>query len=189
MKRLRFNIFVLYICQTIKCLRARAGLHKNTTKYVISLLIIIGIIALDQYSKLWVVEYLQQHNRSLITLTSFLNLALVLNKGISFGLFNSGEYNNYIFLAIATSVTITVVYLLIQAQTLIAQISYSLIIGGAIGNIIDRYLSGAVIDFIELHVGQAYWPAFNIADSSICIGALLLLYDIFTNDLTTKKKL
>ncbi len=131
-------------------------------------------------------DHFQHHQLSSIKITNFFNITLVLNKGISFGLFNYGQFNNYIFLVLALIITIIVLKLLIKSSTLVSQISYSLIIAGAIGNIIDRFNNGAVLDFIELHISHYYWPAFNVADSSICIGAILLLYDTIFNELNTK---
>lgn len=163
-------------------------MRKTISKTLLSVIIISAVIALDQYVKLWVVEYFQSHHIRLLEICSIFNLTIVFNKGISFGMFNQWAYNNYIFLVLASVVTLFVVYLLIEARGLLIQISYSLIIGGAVGNIIDRYNSGAVLDFIELHWQQVYFPAFNIADSAICAGAALLLYDMIVNDLNKKKK-
>ncbi len=161
-------------------------LLKSSFKFIITTVIICGVMALDQYTKTIVLDSLLLKQNPFIKVTDFFNFTLVWNTGISFGLFNTGIYSNHIFLSLATIVTLIMTYLLVFAHSKVSQISYSLIIGGALGNIIDRLYNGAVLDFIELHVSNYYWPAFNVADSSICIGAFLLVFDMIVNELKIK---
>lgn len=153
------------------------------------MLIIILVLALDQISKLWAYNFIPGHEQELFVVNHFFNLVLVENRGISFGLFKNSVYSNYTFLFLALVVTVILLRLMLRTQKLLLSISYSLIIGGAIGNIIDRLYNGAVIDFIELHVGPYYWPAFNIADSAVCIGGFLLVYDMIICEIREKKKI
>jgi signal peptidase II len=112
------------------------------------------------------------------TITSFLNLALTYNRGISFGLFNDGAgLNALIFSVAAAAIVAVLVYWLRRAASPFLAIAIGLIIGGAIGNVIDRLRLGAVVDFLDFHVGAYHWPAFNVADSAICIGVAAMLLD------------
>lgn len=163
-----------------------SNLLKKSSRPVLALSIILAVFILDQYSKQYVFSYFQENQVPFVKLTDFFNITIAFNKGIAFSLFSRENYSNYIFLSLAIIVTIIISYLLVKSPYKIELISYSLIIGGAIGNIVDRWRNGAVLDFIELHISQYYWPAFNIADSAICIGAFLLLYNIIVNDLGKK---
>lgn len=154
----------------------------------LSSVMILVTIVLDQVTKISIYDYMQQRNFEYVEICRFFNIVLAENRGISFGILRNAAYSNYIFMAVAILVTGILLQLLFKAKTVLLNISYSLIIGGAIGNIIDRFYNGAVIDFIELHISQYYWPAFNVADSAICIGAILLLYDMVVNELKIKKK-
>lgn len=155
-------------------------------KHAASLLMISMIVVIDQFTKLWVVSFFRYHS-DFMPITEFFNLVLVENKGISFGMFKNFAYGNHLFLLLSIILTLVIFKLLWMAKDCLSITSYSLIIGGAIGNIIDRVYNGAVIDFIELHLGHFYWPAFNVADAAICGGAFLLLYDLLKNDLLKKK--
>ena len=139
--------------------------------------IAIIIIFADQSTKWLIVEYVMQPPRT-IYINKFMNLVLTWNHGISFGFFNNTNNANAIIITIIAS--LIVLYLfnwLSKAKTTRLKLSLGLIIGGAIGNIIDRILHGAVIDFLDLHFSVYHWPAFNVADSSITCGAVLLIID------------
>jgi signal peptidase II len=115
-----------------------------------------------------------------IEITSFFNLTMVWNKGVSFGLLNNlGDYGPLILIAVALLASmLMLVWLALTPRPLLAT-ALSLIVGGAIGNVIDRVRFGAVADFFDLHYAGWHWPAFNIADSCIVIGAGFLLLDAF----------
>ncbi len=140
------------------------------------------VFILDQLSKFIAVKYLS----SSIEVTSFFNLALAYNKGISFGLFNNLDYSNYIFAGLSTIIAIFLYRWLGQATKALEAATLGLIIGGALGNVSDRFIYPGVVDFIELHWKVYYWPSFNIADSAICLGVCILL--IFSIDLKHQKK-
>lgn len=161
-------------------------LLKKTYRPTLALTIILAVFILDQCSKQWVFNYFQEHQERFVQLTDFFNITIAFNKGIAFSLFSQEDYSNNIFLSLAVIVTTIISYFLVKSSYKIEVVSYSLIIGGAVGNIVDRWRNGAVLDFIELHLSKYYWPAFNIADSAICIGAFLLLYNMIINDLRKK---
>ena len=142
------------------------------------LLIFLIFIFFDYVSKLWAIENLFMQYRS-IELTSFLSMTPVWNSGISFGFFqNSGEIGRYGFTGFAFGVSIWLIYSSIKLPRY-SSLGFILIASGAIGNAIDRILYGKVVDFIDFHIEDLHWPAFNVADTIIFIGAILFLYNQF----------
>ena len=142
------------------------------------LLIFLIFIFFDYVSKLWAIENLFMQYRS-IELTSFLSMTPVWNKGISFGFFqDSGELGRYGFTGFAFGVSIWLIYSSIKLPRY-SSLGFILIASGAIGNAIDRILYGKVVDFIDFHIEDLHWPAFNLADTIIFIGATLFLYNQF----------
>lgn len=142
------------------------------------LLILISFVALDYGTKLWAIKTLFIHAQS-IKLTSFLSMTPVWNSGISFGFFqDSGELGRYGFTIFALVVS---VYLIFSSFKLpkYSSLGFILIASGAIGNAIDRMLYGKVVDFIDFYVEDLHWPAFNVADTIIFIGACLFLFAQF----------
>ena len=141
-------------------------------------LIFLIIIFFDYVSKLWAIENLFMQYRS-IELTSFLSMTPVWNSGISFGFFqDSGELGRYGFTGFAFGVSIWLIYSSIKLPRY-SSLGFILIASGAIGNAIDRILYGKVVDFIDFHIEDLHWPAFNLADTIIFIGATLFLYNQF----------
>lgn len=141
------------------------------------LILAIIIIIADQLSKAWAVDALIfEQSRPL---TSFLNLALVYNTGAAFGfLASSGGWQLYVFATLAIIASIILIVLLHKHQKeKRSACAFSLILGGAIGNLIDRFNHGYVVDFIDFYYKNYHWPAFNVADSAICIGAVLIVID------------
>jgi len=113
-----------------------------------------------------------------IEITGIFNLVTVWNFGVSFGMFNRGSAEAaWVFAALASAVTIGLVLWLRRAETRMVALALGLVIGGAVGNVIDRIRFGAVFDFLDLHLAGWHWPAFNIADAGITIGVALLLVD------------
>ncbi|MCD6036094.1 MAG: lspA [Rickettsiales bacterium] len=134
------------------------------------------VLVFDQWSKWYVFGYLEQHG-SPIEVLPFFNLVHVENRGISFGMFNDHDYSALIFSCIGGVITIILFFWLNRAKTVPLSLGLGCIIGGAVGNIIDRIRMGAVADFLDFYWGQYHWPAFNIADSAIFIGAVCLGLD------------
>ena len=142
------------------------------------LLIFLIFIFFDYVSKLWAIENLFMQYRS-IELTSFLSMTPVWNSGISFGFFQgSGELGRYGFTGFAFLVSIWLIYSSIKLPRY-SSLGFILIASGAIGNAIDRILYGKVVDFIDFHIEDLHWPAFNLADTIIFVGAMLFLYNQF----------
>ncbi|GAB6052746.1 signal peptidase II [Magnetospira thiophila] len=135
------------------------------------------VLVLDQFSKWWIIERVMVPPR-MIEVTSFFNLVMVWNRGVSFGMFDSGSAASiWILSGVAVSIAIVLVIWMLRAERRALVVLLALIIGGAVGNLIDRLRFGAVADFLDVHVGGLHWPAFNVADSAITVGALLLVAD------------
>ena len=142
------------------------------------LLIFLIFIFFDYVSKQWAIENLFMQYRS-IELTSFLSMTPVWNSGISFGFFqDSGELGRYGFTGFAFAISIWLIYSSIKLPRY-SSLGFILIASGAIGNAIDRIIYGKVVDFIDFHIEDLHWPAFNLADTIIFIGATLFLYNQF----------
>ena len=145
------------------------------------LFLAILVLFLDQVSKLAILEWVQPQAAG-ISITGFLAIVLVWNRGMSFGMFNVGDpIVPWILGAIAVAVAVGLVWWLARAHRWIVVAGLGLVLGGAIGNLIDRLLYGAVVDFVLLHAGSWHFPAFNVADSAITLGVIALLWDsLFT---------
>ena len=138
---------------------------------------ILILIFLDQVTKWWIVNYIMQPVK-LIPITPFFNIVLTWNSGISFGIFsNQGDFSVIILSTLAILIVFFLAAWLMKAENKKLIIGLICIIGGAIGNIIDRVYHGAVIDFLDFHIKSYHWPAFNVADSCIFIGATLIILD------------
>ena len=137
------------------------------------------VVVLDQLTKAGVLAFFAGRGPGeRETITSFFNFALTYNRGISFGLFNGGAgLNAFVFSIVAAAIIAILLYWLTHASSPLLAVAIGLIIGGAVGNVIDRVRLGAVIDFLDFHVGSLHWPAFNLADSAICIGVAAMLVD------------
>jgi signal peptidase II len=135
------------------------------------------VLFLDQLSKWWIVSFVMQPVR-VIPVTPFFNLVMGWNKGISFGLFHGDSiFNIWGLPAIALIITAFLLVWLWRSKGCVISIAISFIIGGALGNVIDRIRFGAVADFLDIYVLGYHWPAFNLADAGITLGAVLLIYD------------
>jgi len=152
---------------------------KNHSNLYIFFLIII-VILLDQISK-WIVIQSLSENSALYVLP-ILNIVLVYNPGAAFGfLADAGGWQNGFFIVVTLLILVAIFYFLIKAKNenrYIEMIAIILIFAGAIGNLIDRIFKGRVVDFIDFHWHQYHYPAFNVADSAICIGVFLMIFSI-----------
>jgi len=150
---------------------------------IIPLVVTIIVFILDRASKIKIISQ-QEKSSGSIFINDYLNLDLIWNTGISFGLLsqNANIYYHLISLVIFF-VIIFLIFLIIKA-TFIEKILYSLILGGAIGNLIDRLIFFAVPDFIDFHINNLHWFTFNIADIFITLGIILII----VQDLIFKKK-
>jgi signal peptidase II len=146
--------------------------------------VIAGIIvlALDQASKLWLLFVFDIAHRGAVSITPFFDLVLAMNPGISFGWFqNDSALAQIVLLTIKAIAVIVLAVWMARSRTLLATLALGLIIGGAVGNAIDRFAYGAVVDFALFHVGSGEnrweWYVFNLADVAIVAGVAALLYD------------
>ena len=143
------------------------------------ILMSIFILILDQATKLLIASYIPYE--SYIEISSFFKLVNFHNTGAAFSfLHNAGGWQRYFLIFITLIAVVWIIFMLMKNKHMpIISLSLLLILGGALGNLIDRIRLGYVIDFIYLHINSWYWPAFNIADSAICVGAGLLIYDMY----------
>jgi signal peptidase II len=143
----------------------------------LGLLIALPVVVLDQISKWWILTEVMDPPKT-IAVTGFFNLVLVWNRGVSFGLFDSNSaWGPVLLTALALAIAAGLVVWLRRAGSRLAAAAIGLVLGGAIGNVIDRVRFGAVADFLDFHAAGYHWPAFNVADSAISVGVGLLLYD------------
>jgi len=156
----------------------------TTTHLRPGIIVALAVLALDQASKLWLLFVFDIGHRGAVSVTPFFDLVLAWNPGISFGWFqNDGPSAQIILLAIKAVAVVVLAIWMARSRTLIATIALGLIIGGAIGNAIDRVAYGAVVDFALFHVrigeNTFDWYVFNLADTAIVAGVAALLYDSF----------
>ncbi len=132
----------------------------------------VTVVIIDQLSKWIMSEKLQLHDNIKI-IDGFFNLTLVHNPGAAFGLFPHHQQLFFAF-SVITTIAILFVYIKYARKNSTVQVLLGLILGGAIGNLIDRMSFGYVIDFLDFYLYKYHWPAFNVADSSICLGVGLI---------------
>ena len=158
--------------------------HPTMARWLwLSLLIVI----LDQATK-WLAEGLLLPFQP-VPLMPLLNLTLMYNEGAAFSfLANAGGWQRWLFAGFALVMTLALTFWLLRLDKgeRATAAALSLVIGGAIGNLIDRVQSGRVVDFIDFYVGTWHWPAFNVADSAISIGIVFLLVTSFRSELATR---
>lgn len=141
----------------------------------LGLLFAAMVFLVDQLSKWWVLKIINLDERQPIQITPFLDLAMAWNKGVSYGLLATNAQILLIVLSLAISALIVV--WLAKAKTPLLAAAYGILLGGALGNALDRAMHGAVADFVHLHWGTWSWYIFNVADIAIVAGVALLLYD------------
>jgi len=153
--------------------------HKQGAGMLRWLGIALIVLVLDQATKLVVLRTLSYGQ--VLPVTDFFNLVLVYNKGAAFSFLASGSgWQHYLFSAVAAAASVLIVYLIWRypGQKLYCA-GLALILGGAVGNLVDRLVYGHVVDFLDFHAFDWHWPAFNVADSAILIGAALFVIDEF----------
>ncbi|WP_324617707.1 signal peptidase II [Microvirga pudoricolor] len=137
-------------------------------------------LVLDQASKLYTFFIFDLPVKEPVALGPLVNLIVVWNRGISYGLFQqSTEFGRWMLIVVSIIASIGLTVWITRTRGKVLAASLGLIVGGAIGNVIDRLLYGAVFDFIQLHAGTYSWYVFNVADAAIVAGVLGLLYDSF----------
>jgi signal peptidase II len=145
----------------------------------------LAVLIADRATK-YAVESLTTEGFRRVLIPGFAALVHSRNTGMAFGLFGDAEMPWFpaVLLLVSTGVVLLIAWFLFAGRvgTALGGAGLSLLAGGAAGNVLDRLLHGAVTDFVELHAGSFYWPAFNLADSAITVGAALLLIELFRGD-------
>ena len=155
---------------------SRAGLFR-----LLFAIISIGVLVFDQVTKEWITSRMSLYS-SVPVVPGLINLTLVTNTGALFGLFKDIDdpYRTIMFLAVPVIAISLILYFQYRTSTadIMTQSGLALILGGAVGNLVDRLRFGHVVDFVDVFVGEHHWPAFNVADSAICVGVSLLFIDL-----------
>lgn len=148
-----------------------------------------AIFVSDQITKWLILDLFSDAEQPYFVITSFFNIVLAWNRGISFGMFgDAGALAGNLLIGVTLMIAVGLSVWLTRVETRLSAVALGLIIGGAVGNVIDRFRFGAVTDFLDLHVLGYHWPAFNIADSAIVIGAIVLMWEsLFDNEKSLTK--
>ena len=157
-------------------------LDKNYKKILLNLLALIFIFALDRISKLYIIKLAEINNSVDIYLSSYLNLNLIWNKGIAFGMLSFDESAIYNFITILIIIVNFIILIMIVRSNDIKCYFWIFILGGSMGNLFDRLYYYAVPDFIDFHINRFHWFIFNVADIFISLGVICLIFvEIFLN--------
>lgn len=151
-----------------------ASVSRSRTGAILWFALALLVILADQASKAWANDVLAA---SCIQVTGFFNLVLLRNTGSAFSfLADAGGWQKLLFSAVAIGVSAAMAAVIWKhSAEKLAPAAAALVLGGAIGNLIDRLMLGSVTDFIDLHIGDIHWPAFNIADSAIVLGVIFFI--------------
>lgn len=154
---------------------------ENMSRFVHWLALAGAIIGADFATKAWVLAAFHLHES--VAVTPFFNLVLVMNPGASFSfLADAGGWQRWFFIVLALAISAWLVVMIRRhAAERLMPTALALVLGGALGNVIDRVRFGAVVDFLDFHVAGWHWPAFNVADSAITVGVVLLLWQQLTH--------
>ena len=156
------------------------SVFSNSKTFYLNFIIILSIFILDRLTKFYVIYLDKINGNSEIFSSKFLNIYLIWNEGIAFGLFSFNEYNLYNFLTIFILIIVFVILYMISKSSGLKKYSLLMILGGALGNVFDRIIYKAVPDFIDFHIGNFHWFIFNFADIFISIGVIFLIIMEFT---------
>jgi signal peptidase II len=153
------------------------------SKYIILLTISAIVLFLDQATKILIDRTMGLHT-SIIVVQNFFDITYIRNKGAAFGFLAESSFRLpfFILVSIIAIVVILGIFRKLRPEQRFNAVALSLIFSGAVGNLIDRARLGEVIDFLYFHWYQHYWPAFNVADSAICVGVFLLAFDMLLDE-------
>jgi signal peptidase II len=141
-----------------------------------------AVFVADQISKLWVLFWVRLEDTGPWAILPFLDFVMVWNRGISYGLFQqTTDIGRWLLIGLSVAASVWLSVWLRKAASRFEALSLALIIGGALGNLVDRVAYGAVADFVHIHWGTFSWYVFNIADAAIVVGVIGLLYDALVN--------
>ncbi len=148
----------------------------------------LSVLILDQITKYWVLNDVLAE-RGVVVYSSFFSLVRAWNTGVSFSMFNNWGTAGVIVLSLVSLTIVVFLFLWLRSEkSRLIQVALGFIIGGACGNVIDRIRLGAVFDFLDFSIGDYHWPAFNVADSFICIGAgLIIFHSLFIRQTEVKQ--
>ena len=165
-------------------------IFKNLSKnFYISIILVILIFALDRISKIYVINLSYKALVSELFSSKFLNINLIWNEGIAFGLFSYDQHYLYNFLTLIILIVILIVVIMIIKNKGLKKFSLLMIFGGATGNLYDRIFFRAVPDFIDFHIEEFHWFVFNLADIFISIGVIfMILIELIDNNKTNNDK-
>jgi signal peptidase II len=160
-------------------------------RFGVGLAAALAVFVADQASKYWVLHVLNLQDIGQVVLLPVLNLTMVWNRGVTFGLLNGfGQWGTAALVVIALAVVVALALWLRKASSALMAVSIGAIAGGAVGNVLDRLRYGAVVDFIHAHIGAWSWYVFNVADAAIVCGVGALLLDsVLTGRGTGKTRL
>ena len=154
-------------------------------------LIALAIVFLDQTTKLVIIQTIQ-YGQAIAIIPDFFDIVFVLNPGAAFGFLStlSAEVRNPLFILISVVAVVLIVFYHARylGSNRLVSFALALVLGGAAGNLIDRLRYGMVVDFLDVHVGQYHWPAFNVADAAVSLATLIILFRIVREGLAEKSK-
>ncbi|MGK0171205.1 MAG: signal peptidase II [Gammaproteobacteria bacterium] len=159
-------------------------MSRRSTHYAKWLGLALFVVVVDQITKTWAQGSLEYHTP--VPIAPMLNLTLTYNAGAAFSfLSDAGGWQRWFFVTVSSCVSVGLLIWLIRLRNTAAlwlPLALALVLGGAIGNLWDRVSLGLVVDFVDVYWGTSHWPAFNVADSAICVGAAILVVLSFRND-------
>ena len=144
---------------------------------IINVFIILSIFSLDRFTKVYVISENEKNLSSELFVSKYLNINLIYNEGIAFGLLSFDQSHMYNFLTILIAAVILIIFFMTLKSDGFKKYSLLIIFGGALGNLYDRIVFSSVPDFIDIHYGEFHWFIFNVADIFITIGVICLIYD------------
>ena len=163
-------------------------IEKNFRKsFIINLIIVFSIFLLDRLSKIYVIFLDNKFFGSEIFSSKFLNISLIWNEGIAFGLLSFNEKIFYNLLTFIILVITLIIFFMVLKSYGLKKYSFLMILGGALGNVYDRIFYGAVPDFIDFHIGNFHWFIFNVADIFITLGVIFMIIIEITGNNKNKK--
>lgn len=151
--------------------------------YLILVIVTLLSLAIDQMTKVYIDRVMDLH-QSIPVVPDLFSITYVRNKGAAFGFLANTSFRIpfFIFITVVAVFVILFAYRKLRADQKLAMVSLSMILSGALGNLIDRVRNGEVIDFLDVYWKSYHWPAFNIADSAICVGVFLLAIDMLREE-------
>ena len=145
------------------------------TNFNTNFFFIISIFILDRVTKIYVINFYDNNSGTDLLNSKFLNIRLIWNEGIAFGLFSFNEEFFYNILTFLIGTVIIIIFIMIKKSEGFKKYSLSMVLGGALGNFYDRIFFKAVPDFIDFHIGNFHWFIFNVSDIFITIGVILMI--------------